>query len=105
MNRKDFFRRLFGTAVVAAVAPSVLADKDEYVSEVTMGNMDEPDLIQHNKNLYPLTPQESYPCTGAYVASDWSGLTTQNHFTPEQLYRFELEQGKISFSEFINKHK
>jgi len=29
MNRKDFFKRLFGTAVVAAVAPSILAEEED----------------------------------------------------------------------------
>ena len=64
MDRKQFFKRLFGTAVVAAVVPSILAKEDEYVSVVTYGNMEGADIVQEGYGVMP-EPEGQY-----YIGSD-----------------------------------
>lgn len=112
MDRKQFFKRLFGTAVVAAVAPSILAKEEETakklteidISKIPYGMSAEEVVNIYDNSGVILT--ESYPCTGAFESSKYYGpYKTQVEITAEQVYRYELEQGNLTFSEFLNKHK
>lgn len=100
MNRKDFFKRLFGAAAVAVVAPQVLG-KEEDGTYFRVEDRGLSTFVDDNYDLYvnehPLTPEECY--NNYDIHGEISPLTPEQEIIKKKL----LEKYKdMSFTEFLN---
>jgi hypothetical protein len=120
MNRKTFFKNLFGVAAAAVVAPRILAEEETFEDIV---KADEQVGSKYGIFEYPMTPAESYPCTGCFeidmaqmpgemTAEEIAGYYDQTGVLPINNWNEEIMRQKLltrwngyGFTDFINELK